>query len=42
VEGNPLERFGDLRKVRRVVTEGVMYDPARLWQEAGFRPVALH
>jgi imidazolonepropionase-like amidohydrolase len=39
VEGNPLEHFADLRKVKRVVTRGLMYDPGRLWQLAGFRPV---
>jgi hypothetical protein len=39
VDGNPLERFADLRKVKRVVTKGLMYDPSALWQLAGFRPV---
>ena len=37
VEGNPLEHFADLRKVTRVVKQGRMYDPAALWQLAGFR-----
>jgi imidazolonepropionase-like amidohydrolase len=38
VEGNPLERFSDLRKVKRVVTKGRMYDPAELWKSVGFAP----
>jgi imidazolonepropionase-like amidohydrolase len=38
VEGNPLEQFANLRKVRRVVTKGLMYDPAELWKSVGFRP----
>ena len=38
VRGNPLEHFSDLRNVTRVVTKGLMYDPARLWQSVGFRP----
>ena len=39
VEGNPLERFADLRRVRRVVTKGRMYDPGELWKQVGFTPV---
>jgi hypothetical protein len=42
VEGNPLEHFADLRKVRRVVTKGLMYDPVALWRLAGFRPVPVN
>ena len=38
VQGNPLERFSDLRKVSRVVTKGRMYDPAELWKSVGFAP----
>lgn len=38
VEGNPLEHFADLRKVKRVVSGGRMYDPAELWKSAGFAP----
>jgi imidazolonepropionase-like amidohydrolase len=38
VQGNPLERFTDLRKVTRVVTKGRMYDPAELWKAVGFQP----
>ena len=38
VGGNPLANVADLRKVERVVVNGRVYDPARLWQSAGFRP----
>jgi imidazolonepropionase-like amidohydrolase len=38
VQGNPLERFSDLRKVKRVVTKGRMYDPSELWKSVGFAP----
>lgn len=38
VQGNPLERFSDLRKVSRVVTKGLIYDPAELWKSVGFAP----
>jgi imidazolonepropionase-like amidohydrolase len=37
VDGNPLERFADLRRVRSVIANGRVYDPALLWQSAGFR-----
>ncbi len=37
VDGDPLERFSDLRKVARVITKGRMYDPAELWNSVGFR-----
>jgi len=38
VAGNPLERIGDIRKTRFVVTGGRFYDCAALWRAAGFRP----
>jgi imidazolonepropionase-like amidohydrolase len=38
VQGNPLERFSDLRTVTRVVAKGKMYDTADLWKSVGFRP----
>ncbi len=38
VDGNPLARISDLRKVSHVVTAGRMYQTARLWQSVGFRP----
>ena len=38
VDGNPLENFGDLRRVVRVITNGRVYDPAELWKSVGFQP----
>jgi imidazolonepropionase-like amidohydrolase len=38
VDGNPLQDIRDLRKVSRVIVNGRMYDPAKLWESAGFRP----
>jgi len=38
VDGDPLTNIGDLRKVSRVVANGRVYDPAKLWQSVGFRP----
>ncbi len=38
VEGNPLEHFADLRRVREVVTAGRVYSPGDLWKAAGFEP----
>jgi imidazolonepropionase-like amidohydrolase len=39
VGGNPLENIMDLRKVQRVVTNGKMYDPAKLWRSVDFKPL---
>ncbi|HWZ34203.1 MAG TPA: hypothetical protein VNX18_22850 [Bryobacteraceae bacterium] len=38
VDGNPLEDIRDPRRVSRVIVSGRMYDPAKLWGSAGFRP----
>lgn len=38
VEGNPLERIGNIRNTKFVVTEGKLYDCAQLWQSVGFKP----
>ena len=38
VDGNPLERFSDLRRVWLVVAAGRRYEPAPLWRSAGFEP----
>lgn len=38
VEGNPLERFSDLRRVWLVVSEGRRHDPEPLWRSVGFEP----
>jgi imidazolonepropionase-like amidohydrolase len=38
VDGDPLASISDLRKVESVVTNGRLYDSARLWRSVGFRP----
>jgi imidazolonepropionase-like amidohydrolase len=38
VDGDPFHNIADLRKVSRVIANGRMYDPAKLWQSVGFRP----
>ena len=38
VDGNPLERFGDLRRVWLVVAGGKRYEPGPLWRSVGFTP----
>ena len=38
VDGNPLKNISDLRRVSRVVANGRVYDPSRLWRSVGFRP----
>jgi imidazolonepropionase-like amidohydrolase len=38
VEGDPLRRFSDLRRVWLVVADGRRYDPAALWRSVGFTP----
>jgi imidazolonepropionase-like amidohydrolase len=37
VEGNPLVNIADLRRVARVIANGRVYDPARLWESVGFK-----
>ena len=37
VDGNPLERIGDIEKVSMVATSGRLYDTAPLWRAGGFR-----
>jgi imidazolonepropionase-like amidohydrolase len=37
VDGNPLERIGDIRNVRLVAANGCLYDAAALWSLGGFR-----
>ena len=36
VDGNPLAQIGDIRKVSSVVTNGWLYDSAKLWHSVGF------
>ena len=38
VDGNPLEDIRNTRKVESVITNGVMYDCAKLWRSVGFKP----
>ena len=38
VDGDPLRDFAALRRVRRVIAGGRMYDPAALWRSVGYRP----
>jgi imidazolonepropionase-like amidohydrolase len=35
---NPLESIHNIRKVERVVSRGILYDPAPLWESVGFKP----
>ena len=38
VDGNPLDDFHALRKVKRVISNGRVFDPAELWRSVGFQP----
>jgi len=38
LSANPLDDIHNGRKVERVITNGVMYDSAQLWQSVGFKP----
>jgi hypothetical protein len=38
VDGNPLENIHNLRNVKTVITGGVAYNCAELWQSVGFKP----
>jgi hypothetical protein len=38
VDGDPLTSISDLRKVRRVVANGRVFDTAPLWKSVGFHP----
>ena len=38
LDANPLEAISNIRKVRSVITNGRLYDPAQLWQSVGFKP----
>ena len=38
VDADPLQSIGNIRKVRSVVRSGRLFDCARLWQVAGFKP----
>jgi cytosine/adenosine deaminase-related metal-dependent hydrolase len=38
LDANPLENIHNIRSVRQVVANGVLYQSAPLWQTAGFQP----
>ena len=38
VDGNPVQRVGDIRHVALVVKNGTLYEPASLYRAAGVRP----
>ena len=38
LDANPLENIHNIRSVRWVVANGVLYDPAPLWESVGFNP----
>jgi imidazolonepropionase-like amidohydrolase len=38
IDGDPTSRIGDVRKVRLVIKDGVLYNPAALCREVGMRP----
>jgi imidazolonepropionase-like amidohydrolase len=38
VDGDPLANIADLRKVTRVISNGHVFDPAKLWRSVGFQP----
>ena len=38
VDGNPLASISALRKVSQIVTNGRLFDSAKLWQSVGFHP----
>jgi imidazolonepropionase-like amidohydrolase len=38
LDANPLENISNIRKVRFVITQGRLFDCARLWEMVGFKP----
>ena len=38
LDANPLDDIHNIRSVRSVVANGVLYDPAPLWESVGFKP----
>jgi imidazolonepropionase-like amidohydrolase len=38
IDGNPLDRIANLRRVTNVISNGRMYNAGRLWESVGFRP----
>ena len=37
VDANPLENISNIRKVRYVITQGRLFDTAKLWESVGFK-----
>jgi len=35
---NPLDEIRNIRTVEKVVSNGILYDSAPLWQSVGFKP----
>ncbi len=38
LDANPLDNIRNIRSVRSVLADGVLYDPAPLWESVGFKP----
>jgi imidazolonepropionase-like amidohydrolase len=38
LDANPLDNISNIRKIRLVVTQGRMFETAKLWQSVGFQP----
>jgi imidazolonepropionase-like amidohydrolase len=38
LEANPLENISNIRKVKLVMSQGRIFDCAKLWQSVGFQP----
>jgi imidazolonepropionase-like amidohydrolase len=38
LDADPLDNISNIRKVRFVMTQGRLFDCARLWESVGFRP----
>jgi len=38
LDANPLDNISNIRRVRFVVTQGRLFDSAKLWESVGFKP----
>jgi imidazolonepropionase-like amidohydrolase len=38
LDANPLDDIHNVRTVREVLANGVLYSPAPLWESVGFKP----
>ena len=38
LDANPLDNISNIRKVRFVITQGRLFESARLWESVGFKP----